>query len=213
MSSAASRGELPFDRGTTFYGLGNTPDLTLGPGGVNIEGRLYLAEPNNRKLGSVGGLDGRNVVLRVVRNRSAINLLPGRVVRAALGTANESKNLYTGTDGYTWQTTDIILGVVDDQLPAAGVKPGDLFFVVEDGPTKVISVTTGSPSIAAGAEISPATGTSAVSADAGFVTATNTSSTTALQLAANLGRAEANLAATITANSAPFQAVVRPRLV
>lgn len=201
---------LPFDRGTTFYGLGNTPDLSLGAGGINLEGRVYLAEAQNRPLGSKSDTSGRQIRLRIVRNRSAINLLPKRVVRAAIGlTPNAGYPLYTGTDGYTFQATDPILGVVDEYLPAAGVAPGDLFYVVEEGPTTVITPTTGSFSIAAGALLAPATGTSAVSADAGFVSVLNTSATTALQLETYVGRAEANLAAAVTAVSTPFAAYFR----
>lgn len=204
---------LPFDRGTTFYGLGNTPDLSLGAGGINIEGREYLAEVQNRPLGSKNDTSGRFVRLRVVRNRSAINLLPKRLVRDAVGTPAAGYPLHTGTDGYVWQATDPILGVVDEYLPSAGVKPGDLFYVVIDGPTSFISVTTGTPSIAAGAILAAATGTSAVSADAGFVTTMNLSSTTTAQLITRVGRAEANLAATVTTTSTVFQGVFFPPLV
>jgi len=204
---------LPFDRGTTFYGLGNTPDLSLGAGGINLEGRIHLAEVQNRKLGSKNDTSGRFVTLRVARNRSAINLLPGRLVRHAIGTPAAGYPLGTGTDGYVYQTTDPIFGVVDDQLPAAGVPPGDLFYVVIDGPTTVISPTTGSFTIAAGAILAAATGTSAVSADAGFVSVLNTSSTTVAQLETRVGRAEANLAASVTAVSTPYQAVVHCPLV
>lgn len=201
---------LPFDRGTTFYGLGNTPDLSLGAGGINLEGRVYLAEAQNRPLGSKPDTSGRQIRLRVVRNRSAINLLPRRLVRAAIGTTpNAGYTLYTGTDGYVFQAGDPILGVVDEYLPAAGVNPGDLFYVVEDGPTTVVTPTTGSFTIAAGALLAAATGTSAVSADAGFVTALNTSSTTVAQLETYAGRAEANLAASVTATSTPFNAYFR----
>lgn len=204
---------LPFDRGTTFYGLGNTPNLTLGPGGINIEGREYLAEVQNRPLGSKSDTSGRFVTLRVVRNRSAINLLPGRLVRAAVGTPSSTYTYYTGTDGYVWQATDPILGIVDEQLPAAGVKPGDLFYVVTDGPTNMITPTTGSFSISAGTILAAATGTSAVSADAGFVTALNLSSTTVAQLITRVGRAESNITSAVTTTSTVFNGVFMTPLV
>jgi hypothetical protein len=112
-----------------------------------------------------------------------------------------------------FQDTDPILGVVDEYLPAAGVKPGDLFYVVIEGPTTVISPTTGSFTIASGAILAAATGTSAVSADAGFVSVMNTSSTTTLQLENRVGRAEANLAASVTAVSTAYAAVIKTPLV
>jgi hypothetical protein len=203
---------LPFTRGTTFYGLGNTPDLSLGAGGINLEGREYLAEVQDRKLGSSNDTSGRFVRLRVCRNRSAINLLPSRLVRHAIGTPAAGYVLGTGTDGYCYQASDPIFGVVDEQLPAVGVPPGDLFFVVIEGPTKVISATTGTISIAAGQIIAAAPGTSAVSADAGFVVALAATPTVA-QLETRVGRAEANLAATVAVVSTPFQAVMYAPLV
>lgn len=206
---------LPFDRGTTFYGLGNIPDLSLGAGGINLEGKEYVAEVQNRniRLGFQNDTSGRRLTLRVVRNRSAIALLPKRLVRAALGAANANYVLGTGTDGYVFQASDPILGVVDDQLPPAGVPPGDLFYVVVEGPVQVISPTTGSFSIASGAILAAATGTSAVSADAGFVSLLNTSSTTVAQLETRVGRAEANLAAPVTAISTPYAAVISRPLI
>jgi hypothetical protein len=200
---------LPFNRGETFYN-GNIPDLTNGAGGINLEGKEYVAEiaPASRYSGAVADPSGRTVRVKVVRNRSAINLLPRRIARYAIGTPNAGFNFGTGVDGYVFQTTDPIAGVVDELLPAAGVPPGDLFYVVTDGPTEVISATTGTISIAAGAQIAATTGTSAVSADAGFAIALNVSSTTVLQLQYKIGRAEANLAATVATNSAIFKSVV-----
>lgn len=202
----------PFARGETFYGLGGAVDPLLGPGGINLEGKTFLLETPAINQYGAGPITadpaGRKVWVRVVRNRSAINLLPRRVVRHAIGTPAVGTGLGTGVDGYVYQVTDYPAGVVDEFLPAAGVPPGDLFYVVTNGPTQVISATTGSISIAAGAQIAATTGTSAVSADAGFVIAMNESTTTVAQYQEKVGRAEANLAATITVTSTIVPCVV-----
>ena len=202
--------DLPFNRGETYYGLGTTPDLSFGPGGINLEGKEYLAEVNPQSSYSPqSDTSGRKVRVRITRNRSAIYLLPRRIARNSIGTASAGYPLGTGVDGYVYQTSDLPAGVIDEFLPPQGVAPGDLFYLVIEGPTQVITATSGTISIAAAAQIAAQTGTSATSSDSGFVTALNQTSTTVAQFQQKLGRAEGNLAATVVANSAIMAAVVK----
>lgn len=205
---------LPFARGETFYN-GNSETgyiAELGAGGINLEGKEFLAEipaVNQYNSAAVADPSGRQVRVRCCRNRSSINLLPGRIARWATGTTPNAGYPYgTGSDGYYYQVTDPIAGVIDELLPAAGVPPGDLFWLVIKGATNLITPPGGSPSVANSAQVAAVTGTSAVSADAGFAGALNLSGTTLAQFITKVGRAEATLAATVTANSTVFRAVV-----
>lgn len=190
----------PFARGETYYN--NNSEVgeiaKYGPGGINLEGKEYWTEitPVSRYSTFVQDPSGRRARVKILRNRSAINLLPGRVARHATGLTNNGGYPYgTGSDGYYFQAADPIAGVVDEFLPPAGVPPGDLFYAVIEGPTSALSSSTAS--IANSAQLAVTTGTSAVSSDAGFVGPLNESSTTLAQYISKLGRAEANQPAAI----------------
>lgn len=73
----------------------------------------------------------------LVRNTSGFNLTPGRSVSWASG--------YRGrrVDGYTRTTAQEVAGYVDDQLPAAGVAPNDLFWLLRKGPALIKTPTAG----------------------------------------------------------------------
>lgn len=114
---------LPFQRGKTWYG-GRTIDPTQ-YGAVNLEGKTWVIE--DRIYGS-----GQFVKLMVVRNSGTFNLLPKRLV--VPDPAYYAKRVigYTNTVGQAgWP--------VDELLPAAGVPPGDLFYVVVSGPAAVLT--------------------------------------------------------------------------
>lgn len=118
---------LPFQRGFTFYNGGTIDSGNLG--GVNYEGKEYRTED------TIYGT-GQYVTLRVVRNSGSFNLLPKRMV--SFDTA------YVGCrcNGYT--TANYAPGVpVDELLPAAGVVPNDLFYVIMEGPCAVLTALDG----------------------------------------------------------------------
>lgn len=64
----------------------------------------------------------------LVRNVSGIALTPGRTVSWKSGFRGRR------VDGYTTTTAAEVAGVVDDQLPAAGVANNDLFWLLIKGP-------------------------------------------------------------------------------
>lgn len=114
--------------GKTYHG--GTPS-SIGRS-VTLEGTECLfqdgvdqpAKPDTKR-------SGRTRLARLVRNTSGGALLPKRVVKWETG--------YRGTrvDGYTATTAAEAAGVVDDQLPAAGVADDDLFWIFRKGPTIV----------------------------------------------------------------------------
>lgn len=126
---------LPFDRGTTFFGTGGTPDATSG---ANLEGQEYEIEDVDWGATGVGARPNRSnhmVRLRIVRNKAAAALLPKRLVtfKKTAGSAFLGQ-----VDGYV--TTTAQEGFpVDEFLPAAGVAVNDLFYIVVAGPSKVLT--------------------------------------------------------------------------
>ena len=166
----------PFARGETFangnFEILNAANGPFGLGGINLEGKEFVFEPNAdattptyAQLGA--DPNGRPIRVKVVRNVSTINLKPKRLVRYQLATTGI--NLETRVDGYTAAVTDIPAGMVDEFLPAAGVPPQDLFYLVIDGPTVGTSLTTGTVAINQGDRLVPGAGTTKITADAGCV--------------------------------------------
>lgn len=142
----------PFDRGFTFYN-GETID-TADLGGKNIEGKEYVFE-SNRQIDHTGATpdpSGRPVRVKVVRNRAAVALKPGRIVTWS---AASTAPFQTGVAGYATAVAGLVAGVVDEYLPAAGVPVGDLFYLVVDGPGKILSGATTAPAITYGDRLVP----------------------------------------------------------
>ena len=167
----------PFARGET-YANGNMEILNaatgpFGLGGVNLEGKEFVFEPNSQddtgtSYNSLGSdPNGRPIRVKVVRNASTINLKPRRLARYQLATAGI--NLETRVDGYTASLADVPAGMIDEFLPAAGVPPQDLFYLVIAGPSIGTSLTTGTVAINHGDRLVPGAGTSNITADAGCV--------------------------------------------
>lgn len=130
-----ARDENPlFSRGRTFYD-GNTID-TANYDGIPLEGKEYVFEDVDPRAAatspgsSPGQRTGRYVRCRIVRNVSGVTLLPKRVVSGQKTAGMFTKRI----DGYTTLTAGDRLGVIDEYLPAAGVKNGDLFWLVVEGP-------------------------------------------------------------------------------
>lgn len=122
-----ARDEAPlFPRGGTYHG-GDTIDAN-DLGGTWLEGKEWLVED------TINGT-GAYVRLRCVRNVSGISLYPKRLVRY--------KDGYFGrrVDGYT-TTTNEAGYPVDDAYGSTPIANNDLFWIVVDGPCKVVNGTT-----------------------------------------------------------------------
>jgi hypothetical protein len=118
--------------------------------GENLEGKVYVFEPNSQDqlvgYPAVGDPNGRPIKVKVVRNRSGVNLKPARLAHCDEGTTptvNGSTvgpfKLGTGVDGYCHALADRPAGIIDEFLPPGGVPPWDLFYVVTEGPTKAVN--------------------------------------------------------------------------
>lgn len=84
-----------------------------------------------------GGRKSNRIVKCVaVRNTSAGALLPKQVVKF------KASALLTEVDGTADNTAGLVLGVVDEYLPAAGCPVGDICWVVVKGPCTVLKTTT-----------------------------------------------------------------------
>lgn len=138
---------LPFERGKTFYGQTETID-TNNLKAAHLEGKTYTIEDFDYSSSAQAKplRSGHMVTLKVVRNASGFAgaLLPKRLVKFAVTSALTSGSLggvdmLGRVDGYACLTADGPVGVVDEWLPAAGARYGDLFFVVVDGPTQVLT--------------------------------------------------------------------------
>jgi hypothetical protein len=117
-----------FDRGQTFYGIGNTIDAN-NLGGVNLEGARKVF-PNYDPSGPYGRRlrrDESDIRCILVRNVSGITLAPGQAVVWKAGYRNKR------VDGYSYQTAQEIAGYVDDMLPSSGVPNNDMFWLIVEG--------------------------------------------------------------------------------
>lgn len=216
----------PFARGETITNdfSGNTAlaewnDTVLGPAYVNLEGKEFVFEANSQDsesgfpVAATQNPNGHAVRVKVVRNRSGVNLKPARLVHfdetataypALAGGTNV--NLETGVDGYTFALADSPAGVVDEFLPAAGVPPYDLFYVVIDGPTLFTNKGTAA-TILRGSRLIPATGTSRTNDDSGRVDLQDLTGATAT-LAENIQNAVGIAGLANAVNSAQFKGLV-----
>jgi hypothetical protein len=91
----------------------------------------------------------RPVECVAVKNKSGGALLPGSVVsfKAAATTGQFSGGILGEVDA-TATTSSLLMGVVDEYLPAAGVASNEVFWLVTRGPSSVTKTAT---SVAAGA--------------------------------------------------------------
>lgn len=174
------RAVAPFARGRTFY-HGKTVDSSDLPGNA-ILGQVHVFQDTDPSDETKHRSNG-DVVAIAVRNVSGIALLPKRVVVFKSGTRSE-------VDGYCSTANELVAGVVDDHLPAAGCPDDDICWVIVKGPCLVQSSTSNlsravavnSPVYAQAAATSQAAATAgffnypaeaAITGDAGFALATN----------------------------------------
>ena len=146
--------EAPYGvrRGQTYFD-GRTPDATEGLSLEGLEGEFN--DPNLATAGVKGPRTNQKVYAKLMRNVSGGALLPKRVVKCYLsGSSNEILGQF---DGYaTTPGTDVIAGVLDEWLPAAGCPDDDICWVVFRGPSKVTSAAAGDTTIGIGNRVVPA---------------------------------------------------------
>jgi len=112
-------------RGKTFSG--GTP-TSIDQSAQSEGARMSFKDEYRSGSGVLVKRSNQYVECVLVRNSSGAALLPGRTVSWASG--------YRGrrVDGYTRTTNQEVAGVVDDQLPSAGVASNDLFWLIRRGP-------------------------------------------------------------------------------
>lgn len=119
------------NRGKTYHG--GTPTGTIGRS-INLEGAEIEFEDDIKQPARPDlKRSSRTTLCRLVRNTAGFNLEPKRAVSWEAG--------YRGTrvDGYCEATAAECAGIVDDQLPSAGVEDDDLFWVMRKGPGLVLT--------------------------------------------------------------------------
>lgn len=134
-----SIGSKIIPRGKGWYNTGTTVDDKyydstqsdyVGCPSEILEGLVVTMRPRTKSTKLVQDSGGDGVML-FVRNVGAINLLPGYLVSWEAG--NEGKRV----DGYTTTTAAQAAGVVDPFFAAAGVPPGECFWLIVKGRTLV----------------------------------------------------------------------------
>lgn len=129
---------LPFDRGDTWYGTANTIDTSNYGTSIALEG-LDFWVPDMDSTNRLVRRSESQVHLRVVRNVSGITLIPGLAMSWKSG--SEGKRV----DGYTDGTAERAAGIVDEfYSDTAGVRNGDLFYLVTAGNVLVHTPVAGS---------------------------------------------------------------------
>lgn len=136
----------PFQRGQTFYGpdgLINTADVNF-YNNSNLEGKEWEFDDLAPTPSNVAGggpstpallRTSRTVICRCVRNVASINLLPSRMANMQIAGA-DGRYQAGRVDGYANVLAQRAFPI-DEFLPAAGVRPNDLFWIVTQGPAIV----------------------------------------------------------------------------
>jgi hypothetical protein len=126
-------------RGKTYYGETQTIDVSssyANVGGKHLEGHVKqfrnVKGPNDTTDPREIGMPRSNnpddrVTCMLVRNKSGVTLHPGQCVTFA------TDDYCRAVNGYARTTAAQIAGFVDDQYTSAGVRDGDLFWMVIRG--------------------------------------------------------------------------------
>lgn len=122
-----------FGRGKTFYGVVNTiPSSSADYGGADRLGvEKWFTDEQFSSTGAPTGRSKRKVLCRLVRNVSGIALLGKRALHLKAGSNG------CEVDGYSRTQAEGDYVISDEYLPAAGVRNGDIFWVVIRGPALV----------------------------------------------------------------------------
>lgn len=185
---------MSWDISTIPWQLGQTASAgldTVDPKtGANLEGMEYIVRDNNVP----GKLDigtGFIMRLRLVRNKSGIALLPRRLV--VPDPANNEKYIL----GYPTADAERAYPV-DPWLPAVGVQPNDLFYIITGGPAQCLLPAASPPTLAVGSEVVAALAAARTTATGGRLKLADY--TAGATLPANVRNAMTALTAGSTAN-------------
>jgi hypothetical protein len=122
------------NRGKTF--LTGSPDRTIDATmKVDLEGSIKHFDDVDPTVTSGAKMrrSNKRVVCMLVRNEAAAAVLPKRVVSWKSGQRNKQ------IDGYCKVTDEACAGVVDEFLTSAGAAVHDLFWIVVQGPTLMMT--------------------------------------------------------------------------
>jgi hypothetical protein len=179
--------EAPFQRGETFmngmtWGLGSSLPSGEQPPGFEYEGREYIWDDS--QMTDTGGYGtGLQVVTRVVRNSSDFNILPGQLCTFTETRRGDGATVLLGTNvGGIAEAEATYCYPADEFLPPGGVAPGDLFYIVVEGPCMLKTAKTPSgtetANIAIGQKVVSATASGTTDGNAGAVVAQDIASAT-----------------------------------
>jgi hypothetical protein len=177
------RTDAPFHRGNTWFNGEPilTPPSGQFMGGFNIEGMEYEFEDSQLPNGGYG--TGLTVRCRVVRNSGTYNILPGQLVYFGTTRWGDNQPVLLGTNAAGISNVEAqYCYPADEFLPPGGVPPGDLFYVVTNGPclVKTAATLTGAESvnIAVGQKVVSATGSATTDGNQGAIIAQDIASAT-----------------------------------
>lgn len=125
--------------GQTFFG-GRPDSATVYGQSVSLEGTPHDFNDTAAVAGPDGRRSGRRRRAVLVRNASTLTLEAKRIVKWQSGFRGRR------VDGYCNVDSEAVAGVVDDTIGSNGVVPGDLFWLLREGPALC------HPSLAANAE-------------------------------------------------------------
>jgi hypothetical protein len=152
--------ELPWERGTTANFGQATIDVNSFK---HLEGMEYVVRDSAPNNPVETPETQAPVKLRLVRNLSGIFLLPRRMVTL------DPANNYRSSLGYAQAANGEMAFPVDEFLPATGVAPNDLFYVITGGPSEVLLPASGMDTLLVGSLIEVLFATSGVTTTAGRV--------------------------------------------
>ena len=124
------RAVAPFARGTTYF-KGKTVDSSDLPG-PSVVGQVHVFQDTDPSDETKKRSNG-DVVAIAVRNVSGVALLPKTLVQY------KSDAIGKEVDGNSNSFSQVVAGVVDDHLPAAGCPDDDICWVIVKGPCTVKS--------------------------------------------------------------------------
>lgn len=145
-----------FGLGKTYYGVDGTINTSDYGRSVELEGSVRTFADYS-SISSSGGVSvkrsNRTVTAILVRNVATVALLPKRGVRWKAGSRGKRVDGYSNVS-YSTSKLTTLAGIVDPHLPAAGVRVGDLFWLIVSGPVLAKMTTSqGIASITEGLEL------------------------------------------------------------
>src|SRR6266852_2002700 len=155
----------PFPRGQTF-GNGATVASTDGP---QYEGKEFVFEDSgvDRPIGSFRS--NRYTTMRVVRNNSGGTLTaPAKKLCTLDLGGGTTADAMSKVSGFTASVAD--KGYPADEYLVGNVLANDLFYIVVNGPAKVMTDTAGDTNFAVGAILVPGAGTAGRVVEQGAIT-------------------------------------------